>query len=161
MRETNSYPNIDLEKTGIHLKNLITQQGYTVKDIQDVLRLSCPQPVYRWFKGQILPSVDHLYVLSRLLCVHMEELLISSQMEISFQKEILSQKEVLPQKEALLQEGILPQQEIPPQKEIVLFELWGSLFNKKAREKRGRVFLHVGASLQKAKFCQKQYLIKS
>ena len=69
------YSGIDLEKTGVHLKKLIERKGYTVKDIQSLLHLSCPQPVYRWFKGQVLPSVDHLYVLSKLLHVHMEELL--------------------------------------------------------------------------------------
>ncbi|MDE6890839.1 MAG: helix-turn-helix domain-containing protein [Lachnospiraceae bacterium] len=75
-KENGSYISIDMEKTGVHLKNLIAQEGYTVKDIQRHLHLSCPQPVYRWFKGKILPSVDHLYTLSRLLHVHMEELLL-------------------------------------------------------------------------------------
>lgn len=45
------------------------------KDIQQYLHLSCPQSIYRWFKGKILPSVDHLSALSLLLGVHMEELL--------------------------------------------------------------------------------------
>lgn len=45
--------------------------------------LLCPQPIYRWFKGIVLPSVDHLYALSRLLQVHMEELLVpESQIDI-------------------------------------------------------------------------------
>lgn len=70
------YENIDMEKTGILLKELFDRYGYTVKDIQKILHLSCPQPIYRWFKGSILPSVDHLYVLSRLLKIHMEDLLV-------------------------------------------------------------------------------------
>lgn len=70
------YENIDMEKTGILLKELFDRYGYTVKDIQKLLHLSCPQPIYRWLKGNILPSVDHLYVLSRLLKVHMEDLLV-------------------------------------------------------------------------------------
>ena len=66
------YEHIDMKKTGILLKYRIEKAGYTVKDIQKILQLSCPQPIYRWFKGMILPSVDHLYVLSRLLKIHME-----------------------------------------------------------------------------------------
>ena len=77
------YENIDMKKTGILLKETIEKDGYTVKDIQKILHLSCPQPVYRWFKGIILPSVDHLYVLSRLLKIHMEDLLVPIQEEIS------------------------------------------------------------------------------
>ena len=70
------YENIDMKKTGLLLKEKIEKDGYTVKDIQSVLHLSCPQPIYRWFKGIILPSVDHLYVLNRLLNLHMEDLLV-------------------------------------------------------------------------------------
>ena len=67
---------------GILLKETIEKVGYTVKDIQKILHLSCPQPIYRWFKGIILPSVDHLYVLSRLLKLHMEDLLVPRQENI-------------------------------------------------------------------------------
>lgn len=77
-----SYPNIDTEKTGLLLKHKIQKEGYTVKDIQKKLLLSCPQPVYRWYHGQVLPSVNHLYVLSRLLDVHMEDLLVAQSPKI-------------------------------------------------------------------------------
>lgn len=80
------YENIDMKKTGILLKETIEKTGYTVKDIQKILHLSCPQPIYRWFKGIILPSVEHLYVLSRLLKIHMEDLLVPIQEEISITK---------------------------------------------------------------------------
>ena len=70
------YEHIDMKKTGILLKYRIEKAGYTVKDIQKILQLSCPQPIYRWFKGMILPSVDHLYVLSRFLKVHVEDLIV-------------------------------------------------------------------------------------
>ena len=45
------YENIDMKKTGLLLKETIEKTGYTVKDIQNILHLSCPQPIYRWFKG--------------------------------------------------------------------------------------------------------------
>lgn len=77
--ERNSYPDIDMKKTGLLLKNRILSAGYSVKDIQEKLGLSCPQPIYRWFKGLILPSVNHLFVLSQLLGMHMEELLVPKQ----------------------------------------------------------------------------------
>ena len=64
---------------GIKLKKLFTSAGYTPKMLQEYLHLSCVQPVYRWYKGSILPSVDHLLMLSELLGVHMEELLVKKQ----------------------------------------------------------------------------------
>ena len=71
-----NYPNIDMQRTGALLKKKVEEAGYTVKELQEKLRVSCPQPIYRWFKGKVLPSINHLYVLSRLLHVHMEELLV-------------------------------------------------------------------------------------
>lgn len=79
MKEVKIYPNIDMQRTGIWLKEFIQKSGYCVADIQEYLHLSCPQPVYRWFKGMILPSVDHLLMLSELLGVHMEDLLVKKQ----------------------------------------------------------------------------------
>ena len=75
-----AYRNIDMERTGKKLEHCIRLAGFSVKEIQEYLQLSCPQPIYRWFKGKILPSVDHLYMLSLLLEMHMEELLVAKEL---------------------------------------------------------------------------------
>lgn len=69
-------PNIDMQKTGRKLKRIIESAGFTPRMIQEYLHLSCVQPIYRWYKGLILPSVDHLFMLSELLNVHMEDFLV-------------------------------------------------------------------------------------
>lgn len=70
------YQPIDQVKTGIKLKKMIDEAGYDVKYIQNYLQLSYPQSIYRWFKGIVLPSVENLCALSKLLDVHMEDLLV-------------------------------------------------------------------------------------
>ena len=64
MERREGYPNLDLKQSGNLLRYQIRKSGYSVRDIQNYLVLSCPQPVYRWFQGKTLPSVDHLYALS-------------------------------------------------------------------------------------------------
>ena len=89
---------IDLVKTGELLKQKFKVAGYSVREIQQMLGLSCPQPIYRWFKGQILPTVEHLHRLSIILNVHMEELLVTRGAEqecfatelLSFEKRMLA-----------------------------------------------------------------------
>ena len=71
-----TYPNIDMQRTGRKIKHMIESAGYTPRMIQEQLHLSCVQPIYRWYKGLILPSVDHLFMLSELLSVHMEDFLV-------------------------------------------------------------------------------------
>ncbi len=76
MKKKLTYPNMDMVETGKRLKRMIESAGYTPRMIQDYLHLSCVQPIYRWYKGVILPSVDNLFMLSELLGVHMEEFLV-------------------------------------------------------------------------------------
>ena len=70
-------------QTGLELKMYIDNSSMSVKDIQEYLHLSCPQPIYRWINGKILPSVDHLLMLSELFGTHMEELLVKKQNVVS------------------------------------------------------------------------------
>lgn len=70
------YISLDVGLTGQRIHNVMKERGYTVRQIQEMLNLSCPQPVYRWIHGYTLPSTDNLYRLSKLFCVHMEDLLV-------------------------------------------------------------------------------------
>ena len=83
---------IDLERTGKRLKAIAVQKGYSVKSIQEYLGLSCPQPIYRWYKGMILPSVDHLLMLSELYQVHMEDLLVKKNIKLTMNIEDREEK---------------------------------------------------------------------
>ncbi len=70
-------PNItlDMELSGKKICAAIKASGYSVKELQEMLYLACPQPVYRWRRGDTLPSVEHLFKLSIILNVPMEDLL--------------------------------------------------------------------------------------
>lgn len=67
---------LDMYMTGQILNHMIRKSGYKISQLQRELELACPQPIYRWMNGQVMPSVDHLYKLSRLLKVHMEDLVV-------------------------------------------------------------------------------------
>lgn len=79
-----SETSINIRKTGIRLKYLAKCNGYSVKDIQEYLGLCCPQSIYRWYKGKILPSIDNLFRLSELYGMHMEELLVKDNAKVIF-----------------------------------------------------------------------------
>lgn len=89
-----SKTSIDMVQTGKRLKRLAQRKGYSVKDIQQYLGLSCPQPVYRWYKGVILPSVDNLLRLSELYQVHMEELLVKKGYILCYDVEKMNKKDI-------------------------------------------------------------------
>ena len=72
-----TYVTLDAVLTGERIRSIIFEKGYTVRELQELLNLSCPQPVYRWMKGKILPSVDNLYMMHRIFGVHMEDMLVA------------------------------------------------------------------------------------
>ena len=49
---------IDMAETGRKIRRYMIKKGYSVKMLQEYLCLSCPQPIYRWFKGKALPTVE-------------------------------------------------------------------------------------------------------
>ncbi len=66
---------LDMAKTGQIIKRIMQDKGYTVKDIQNYLRLSTPQAIYHWFAGKSIPTVDNLYALSDLFCIPVDAML--------------------------------------------------------------------------------------
>lgn len=70
------YMSIQQKETGRNIKNLISENGYTVRDVQDAMGFENPQAVYKWISGRSLPSLDNLIILSRLLHTSMEDILV-------------------------------------------------------------------------------------
>ena len=67
---------IQMEQTGKHIRKLLMDNGYSVRDIQHAMGFSSPQAVYKWLSGQSLPSVDNLVVLSKILHTSIDNLLV-------------------------------------------------------------------------------------
>ena len=73
------YPVIDLKKTGENIKRLREARCISVVDLQHFLGLASPQAIYYWQRGVNLPTVDHLYALSRLFKISMNNILVSQE----------------------------------------------------------------------------------
>ena len=72
------YPVIDPIATGANIVQLRKARGLTVRDLQSYFGFEEPQAIYKWQRGQSLPSVDNLYALGALLDVTMDEILVQS-----------------------------------------------------------------------------------
>ena len=73
-----SYPVIDLSATGKNLARLRKENGLSVSALQSYLGLASSQSLYKWFRGENLPTVDNLYALSRLFGVAINDILVES-----------------------------------------------------------------------------------
>ena len=68
------YPVIDISATGSNLCRLIRNSGYSVTDVAGYLGAT-NSLVYRYMRGEVLPSTDRLLALSVLLGVTVNDLL--------------------------------------------------------------------------------------
>lgn len=73
-----TFPLINKKETGERLKYFMRRNHMKPSDIQAYLGLACVQTVYRWLEGINIPSVDHLYALSQLFHVHVDDMLAGS-----------------------------------------------------------------------------------
>ena len=71
-----NFPTIDMVKTGQNIMRLRIQNGFSVKDIQDVFGFATPQAIYKWQYGTAMPTIDNLVVLAALFQVHMDDILV-------------------------------------------------------------------------------------
>lgn len=72
-------PAIDAVKTGERINHLRIEKNLSVRDLQGVFGFTTPQAIYKWQRGEALPSVDNLVVLARVFGVSIEEILVVSE----------------------------------------------------------------------------------
>lgn len=70
------YLSIRQKETGNNIRKLLSENGYTVKHVQNAMGFENPQAVYKWISGKSLPSLDNIVILSRLLHTSIEDILV-------------------------------------------------------------------------------------
>ena len=72
-----AFPVIDLVATGNNIRHLRLERGLSVRDLQTFFAFEEPRAIYKWQKGESLPTVDNLYALGTLFEVPMDQILVS------------------------------------------------------------------------------------
>ena len=70
------YLSIQPVETGKRIKQLLSEQNYTIREIQGAFGFENPQAIYKWIAGKSLPSLDNFVILSRLLHTSIENILV-------------------------------------------------------------------------------------
>ena len=71
-----TYPVIDPVATGNNIRRLRMERGLTVRELQSYFGFEEPRAIYKWQKGESLPTVDNLYALGALFEVPMDQILV-------------------------------------------------------------------------------------
>ena len=71
-----TFPVINQVKTGKNIKRIAKEKGLSADKIRDLLGICDRSNVYKWFRGEVLPTVDNLLAISILFGVTINEMLI-------------------------------------------------------------------------------------
>ena len=69
------YPVIDLRSTGARINELRRERGITVEELRVYLGMNNPNSIYKWFRGEVLPTLENMYALSVILEVPIDEII--------------------------------------------------------------------------------------
>ena len=78
-----SIPVIDIVKTGENIRDLRKLAGISITELQDIFGFRNPQAIYKWQRGEALPSIDNLVVLASVLNVRIDDILMTVDDDIS------------------------------------------------------------------------------
>ncbi len=66
---------LNAKKTGERIKELRKENHLTVEEVSSYMGFESVQAVYKWQRGDSLPTVDNLYALSQLFSTPVDEIL--------------------------------------------------------------------------------------
>ena len=75
------YPVLDMKATGERIKELRMEHKMKVCEVARFMGFESDQAVYKWQRGESLPTVDNLYALSKLFETSVDEILIGDREE--------------------------------------------------------------------------------
>ena len=72
----NFMPVIDMTATGMNIARLRKNAGMTVRDLQAIFGFANPQAIYKWQRGEAMPTLDNMIVLAAVFNVTVDEILV-------------------------------------------------------------------------------------
>lgn len=69
-------PVINMTATGMNIARLRKNAGMTVRDLQAIFGFANPQAIYKWQRGETMPTLDNMIVLAAVFNVTVDEILV-------------------------------------------------------------------------------------
>jgi transcriptional regulator with XRE-family HTH domain len=75
----NMLPSINMAATGNNITQMRRRAGMTVQDLQHIFGFSSPQAIYKWQRGEAMPTLDNLVILASVFDTTMDAIVIRNQ----------------------------------------------------------------------------------
>ncbi len=72
-------PRIDMQATGRRIRELRLKNKLSAERLSDLLGFTSPRAVYRWQRGDMLPTLDNLIVLASIFGTSMDSIVVTDE----------------------------------------------------------------------------------
>ncbi len=69
-------PTVDMVQTGSRIKAMIKQKNMKIVDIQSAFGFNTPQAIYKWMRGDAMPTIDNIVVLADIFGVAIGDIIV-------------------------------------------------------------------------------------
>lgn len=73
-------PTINMIETDKNIKTIIKLNNIKIVQIQQILGFNTPQAIYKWFRGEAMPTIDNMVVLAATLNTTLDNLIVTETM---------------------------------------------------------------------------------
>ncbi len=68
---------IDTVATGANIRAMVKAKGMKIADMQDVFGFNTPQAIFKWFRGDAMPTIDNMVIMADTFGVKIDDIIIT------------------------------------------------------------------------------------
>lgn len=69
-------PVIDVKATGANIKAIMKMKGFKIADVQERCGFNTPQAIFKWMRGDALPTIDNMIIIADMFGVTIDQIVI-------------------------------------------------------------------------------------
>ena len=69
-------PVINTKATGANIKAMMKAKGFKIADIQERCGFNTPQAVFKWMRGDAMPTIDNMIIIADMFGVTVDAIIV-------------------------------------------------------------------------------------
>ena len=66
--------------TGANIKAMVKKNKMKITDVQDIFGFNTPQAIFKWFRGDAMPTIDNMVILAAVFNTTIDNIIVTTVM---------------------------------------------------------------------------------
>ena len=67
---------VNMPATGANIKNMMKASNIKVKDVQAVCGFGTPQAIFKWMRGDCMPTIDNMIIIADMFDCKVDDIVV-------------------------------------------------------------------------------------